>query len=351
MGQTIRVLLLADTHLGFDLPQRPRVDRRRRGDDFFANFDRALQPALDSEVDLVVHGGDVFFRSRVSPDLVLRAFAPLKAVADSGVPVVVVPGNHERSAIPYPLLAAHPRIHVFHAPRTVALRLRGADVAVAGFPCVRRDIAARFSDLVERTGWNAAPGSTRLLCIHQTVEGATVGPVGYVFRNRDDVIRGREIPRGFAAVLAGHIHRHQVLTRDLSGRLLAAPVFYPGSIDRTSSAERDETKGFIVLEIDPDAAEGGRVVSWEFRALPSRPMVDLELATDVSGNVERRLRQRLSELPPDSIVRVYFGGSPGTRSFPLTLEQVRAMAPPTMNIEVGRRRRDGSVGPSAGLAF
>jgi hypothetical protein len=27
----IKVLLLADTHLGFDLPLRPRVDKRRRG--------------------------------------------------------------------------------------------------------------------------------------------------------------------------------------------------------------------------------------------------------------------------------------------------------------------------------
>jgi DNA repair exonuclease SbcCD nuclease subunit len=32
----IKVLLLADTHLGFDLPSRPRSERRRRGPDFFA---------------------------------------------------------------------------------------------------------------------------------------------------------------------------------------------------------------------------------------------------------------------------------------------------------------------------
>jgi hypothetical protein len=30
----IRVLLMADTHLGFDLPLRPRIKRRRRGPDF-----------------------------------------------------------------------------------------------------------------------------------------------------------------------------------------------------------------------------------------------------------------------------------------------------------------------------
>ena len=65
----VRVLLVADTHLGFDLPFRPRIKRRRRGHDFFANFERALEPALEGKVDLVVHGGDVLYRSRVPPGL------------------------------------------------------------------------------------------------------------------------------------------------------------------------------------------------------------------------------------------------------------------------------------------
>ena len=40
----VRVLLVADTHIGFDDPLRPRVQRRRRGPDFLANFERALAP-------------------------------------------------------------------------------------------------------------------------------------------------------------------------------------------------------------------------------------------------------------------------------------------------------------------
>ena len=65
----IRILLLADSHLGFDLPARPRIARRRRGHDFQANYATALEPALAGEVDVVVHGGDVFLRSRVAPSL------------------------------------------------------------------------------------------------------------------------------------------------------------------------------------------------------------------------------------------------------------------------------------------
>src|SRR5262245_55954218 len=65
VSKDVRILLLADTHLGFDLPSSPRVGRRRRGHDFLANYALALEPALSGEVDLVVHGGDVFDRSSV----------------------------------------------------------------------------------------------------------------------------------------------------------------------------------------------------------------------------------------------------------------------------------------------
>jgi DNA repair exonuclease SbcCD nuclease subunit len=117
----IRILFLADTHLGFDLPFRPRIQRRRRGSEFFANFERALLPALQGRVDCVdcvVHGGDLLYRSKVPPRLVAMAFEPLKQVADQGIPVYLVPGNHERSAIPYRHLAEHPGIYIFDRPQT-----------------------------------------------------------------------------------------------------------------------------------------------------------------------------------------------------------------------------------------
>lgn len=341
----LRVLLLADTHLGFDLPWKPRVERRRRGPDFFANYQRALAPALAGDVDLVVHGGDVLFRSKVPPRLVQMAFEPLMQVADAGVPVVVVPGNHERSAIPYPLLASHPAVHILHHPRTVRFEARGLRVAVAGFPFERHDVRGRFKELVESTGWRRTPdagrasGATadvRLLCLHQTVAGARVGPVGYTFRRGEDVIRGRDVPAGFAAVLAGHIHRRQVLTVDLADRPLATPVLYPGSIERTSAAERDEPKGYMTLEVAP-GDHGGRLESWTFHQLPARPMVDVDL--DPTGlsqpQLTARLKRLLAGVDPDAVVRLRLAGVPeGEAGEALRAAAVRDLAPPTMTITV-----------------
>ena len=366
----VRVLLLADTHLGFDLPLRPRVERRRRGPDFFANFHRALAPARRGQVDLVVHGGDLLFRSKVRRELVYRAFEPLIEVAGGGVPVVVVPGNHERSAIPYPLLAAHSGVHILERPRTVRLEIGGCPVALSGFPFQRHEARRRFVDLLAETGWrddagtsldgpsrrappgrsptadppDRTPGSTdmprqaeptvRLLCLHQTVEGARVGPAGYTFRRGHGVIRGRDIPAGFAAVLAGHIHRHQVLTVDLAGRPLAAPVLYPRSIERTSFAERDEAKGYMTLELSPDES-GGRLEDSRFHELPARPMIDLEI--DVRGldqdRLARRVRRSLASLDPDAVVRLTVSGRLDPRAAAaLGAATLRQLAPRTMTV-------------------
>lgn len=45
-GGELRIFFFADTHLGLDLPRRPRVERRRRGDDFFASYRHVLDCAV-----------------------------------------------------------------------------------------------------------------------------------------------------------------------------------------------------------------------------------------------------------------------------------------------------------------
>jgi len=140
VSDDIRILLLADSHLGFDLPMSPRSGRRRRGYDFLANYATALEPALRGQVDLVVHAGDVFDRPSVVPSIAYQAYEPLKRVADAGVPVFIVPGNHERSRLPHAALASHPGIHVFDRPRTCVAQVRGTAVSLSGFPYERREV-------------------------------------------------------------------------------------------------------------------------------------------------------------------------------------------------------------------
>ncbi|MGD8882159.1 MAG: metallophosphoesterase [Desulfobacterales bacterium] len=331
----IRILLVADTHLGFDLPFRPRIQRRRRGPDFFANFQQALMPALKGEVHAVVHGGDILYRSKVPPLLVEMAFEPLKQVARSGTPVYLVPGNHERAAIPHAHLARHPNLHLFEHPRTFILQTPGGSLALAGFPFVRAGIRRNFPKIVAQTGWQQVTVDGYILCIHQSVDGATVGPRGYTFRYAQDVIRTDDIPPRFSAVLAGHIHRFQVLTKNSKGKTLSAPVFYPGSIERTAFAEKNEKKGYLILEFETENPTAGALKRWTFHELPARPMIQLELhAVGMRGTeIQAWIQSRLFDIPPDSIVKLNVHGTISESAMTVfSAPSLRALAPETMNI-------------------
>lgn len=336
---TIRLLLLADTHLGFDLPVRPRVERRRRGPDFFSNYLHALQPAFAGSVDIVLHAGDLFYRSKVPEALMESAMRPLVELAESGVAVYLVPGNHERSKIPLHLWGYHRNLFIFDQPRTFVWSGSGARIAFSGFPFVRK-VRDHFGSLVDQTGPDRVEAQHHFLCIHQAVEGSVVGVQNYTFRAGVDVVRGRDIPLGFTAVLAGHIHRAQVLTRDLQGHPLAAPVIYPGSTERTSFVERDEQKQYAILELNQSGLPGGFTHGVQFISLPTRPMVHLELDLNSldGGDVLDVISKELSELDPNSVVRIKLLG-PVTSEVEnlVSARNLRELAPATMNVDLGWR--------------
>jgi exonuclease SbcD len=296
----VRVLFVSDTHLGIDMPSRPRVTRPRRGEDFFRNFERALAVARSENVDVVLHGGDLLFRSRVPAWLAEAALSPLRRLAQSGVPVLLVPGNHERGRMPYPLLALDDGLHLFDRPRTIVLEARGVRVAFVGFPFAW-DVRRRFRDLLAAAARDRAPADVRVLCVHQCIEGATCGPGHFTFRTGADVIRAVDLPRDVAVTLSGHIHRHQVL------RPPERPaVIYAGSVERTSFAEAGEPKGFVVLELTRTG-----LGAFEFRPLPARPMVTRNVACGPSSATEAhaRVAAAVASTPADAVVRVRITGA------------------------------------------
>jgi DNA repair exonuclease SbcCD nuclease subunit len=310
----MRVLFVSDTHLGLDMPARPRVVRRRRGEDFFRNFERALDVARSGDVDVVVHGGDLLYRSRVPAWLAEAALAPLKGLASAGVPVLLIPGNHERARMPYPLLALEDGLHVFDRPRTVVLEARGVRAAFIGFPYTW-DIRSRFRGALAAATRETPAADIRILCLHQCIEGATCGPGNFTFRGGSDVIRATDLPREVAVTLSGHIHRHQVLRP--AGR---GPVIYAGSVERTSFAEAPERKGFVVLEL----TESG-LGAFEFRPLPARPMVTrtLSFAGLDATEAHAHVAAAVESTPEDAVVRLRVTGRvPPT----LTAGALRAMA-------------------------
>jgi DNA repair exonuclease SbcCD nuclease subunit len=143
-----------------------------------------------------------------------------------------------------------------------------------------------------------------------------------------------DVPKAFAAVLAGHIHRRQVLTN--VGDRSQPPVIYPGSTERTSFAERHEPKGFFEIELRLDDAGKWGVGRHEFHELPARPMVDLEIDSSVPfRDLRGYLANRATDLNEDTVVRLNCRGplAPGVAA-QLTARFLRSVFPYSMNVQV-----------------
>jgi len=301
----IRIVFFADTHLGFDYPIKPRVQRRRRGPDFFDNFRAVLAYARQTRPHILLHGGDLFFRARVPHKIVDMVYADLYDFAGEGIPLIIVPGNHERSILPVSLFLSHPSIYVFVKPRTYKFDFDGVRVGLSGFPCERKNVRDKFPALIDACAWNQYDCDIRLLCMHQTIEGAQVGPSNYTFRRGTDVIQQRDLPKKATAVLSGHIHRKQILGGSKNSNTEIPLVIYPGSTERTSFAERDESKGFFEIDFSQEEKGNWEIERLEFIELPARSMEDLVLDGKVTlENLGDFIQNEVAGMPPDAIIRL-----------------------------------------------
>lgn len=325
--QTLKIIVVSDTHLGFDYPIKPRIKRRRRGEDFFRNFNIALDYALEVKADLVLHCGDFFFRSKIPAPIIDIAYCNIFDFAEKGIPILIIPGNHERSLLPQSILTQHPNIHIFHKPSVYTITMNNFTVAISGFPFIRKESQKEFDRLLPALYEESKYADVKLIAMHQVIEGASVGPVNFTFTKGDDIISQHSIPQWCNGVLCGHIHRHQVLTKQFGSDRM--PIIFPGSVERTSFAEKNETKGFIELEIGMDKS-----IKYNFIKLKTRPMIDLIIKPKFfdSRSLGFWLRKKTTEFPEDSILKI---SSNSTSNYDfLKAEFLRQVIPSRMNWEV-----------------
>jgi predicted phosphodiesterase len=224
----MRILHLTDTHLGsrWALSGAPPD---LRADDHVRALELALAPAVREEVDVVVHSGDLFDRSH--PDRpALAAARRLLGEAARRVPVLVMPGNHDRHGLAASV-ADLPGVHLADEPR----RIEVGGVSFALVPFVR--LAERFADALRRLG------PADLVVAHQAFDGHRVPGFRFRVGAQPDTIGEPHLPEWVRHVMCGHLHPRQVVS------VGAATVVCPGSTERTAFSEAEQTKGYALWQV------------------------------------------------------------------------------------------------------
>jgi exonuclease SbcD len=143
------------------------------------------------------------------------------------------------------------------------------------------------------------PDVPSVLLGHLSLEGAKLGSEQSIMLGAELVLTPAEISvDAFDYVALGHIHGHQRIG-------VNPPVVYAGSVERVDFGEAREIKGFVMVDLERDAA-GQWEARWSFRPLPTRPFLSLEVEAADDSPMEKiqQLVERRSADIQGAIVRM-----------------------------------------------
>lgn len=293
----IKLLHFADVHLGMESYGRwdPETGLSIRLTDFLRAFDRIVERGLAEEVDLAIFAGDAYKGRDPTPTYQREFAARIRRLAQAGIPVVLVAGNHDTphaigraNAIEIFDTLGVENVHVIQRPQVLTIPTPGGPVQVVGLPWIVRSallareeykglsleevnalIAEKVTNIVthpqEGLISQLDPSLPTVFTAHGTVQGATYSSERSVMLGQEVILSPSLVAHHvFDYVALGHIHKHQVLND-------RPPVVYSGSIERIDFGEEGEQKGFVLAQIKRGRAE------WEFIPLPTRPFVTIEV--------------------------------------------------------------------------
>ncbi len=262
---TLRLLHTSDWHLGRALHEASLLEDQRWV------LERLVEALRDLQPDALVIAGDVYDRAVPSAEAVALFDGVLNRVADLGIPVVGIAGNHdspERLSFAARLLerqGVHLRGDLDRVGEPVVIPGKGLLFAL---PFVEPDVvrgltgreevrghaqatalmveAARAGAAQAAAAQSAAGGLPSVLVGHAFVQGAaetpdserpiSVGAAGSV---------PAEALAGFDYVALGHLHAPQEV---------AERVRYSGSLLKYSFAEAGHRKAALLVEVERGAA-------------------------------------------------------------------------------------------------
>jgi exonuclease SbcD len=371
----IKLLHTADIHIGMENYGRvdPETGINARVMDFLRRLTDIADYAIDREIDIFIFAGDAY-RTRDPNPTHQREFARrIKRIADAGIPVVMLVGNHDlpavsRRASSIDIFGALevPGVTLGNREELHRITCRGGQplqVATAPYP-LRSSLISReehqgkslaeldnllqsvmiqnVQALAEQA--RRTPDVPAILTGHFSVNEASAGSEKNIMIGRDAAL-----PRSTLAdpiwryVALGHIHRHQSLNRDLQ-----PPIVYSGSIERIDFGEEFEPKGFVVSEISDGPT------TWQFLSGYQREArafltikVDARQAADPTEAVVAAIRQQrgLSETVVRVVIQLRQEQEPQLleREIKRALEDAYFVAALQKDVERADRQRLGDI--------
>ena len=315
----MRILHFSDLHIGVENYGRvdPQTGLSTRLLDFLAVLDNLAEYALAHDVDLVLLAGDAY-KGRDPSQTHQRELAKrLARLTSAGVPVFLLVGNHD---LPHAMGRAT-AIEIFHTLQvpnlsvgdqlqTYIVPTKKGPLQIVALPWprrsgllsreesrgmtidhVREEIETRLTRYVQQQVESLDPSMPAVLAGHVTINGATTGTERSMMLGQDHVLYPSAVHKPELDYVAlGHVHKHQVLRDN-------PMVVYSGSLERVDFSEEGDAKGFCVVDLDPSAPQGKRLMDFRFEPVNARPFLTIEVTVppgdeDPMDTVTRAIMRR-----------------------------------------------------------
>ena len=285
----MKIIHFSDLHIGYTryskgIDLETGLDNRIV--DFLNTFDELVNYAIEENIDLVIFAGDAY-KDRNPSQTHQKEFAKrLLKLTKANIPVALVVGNHDMPGNKgrATALDIFPTMNVDNITVIDKLQLyelktqSGIQIQILGMPWIRKgSLISRLSNIkkditiedlnkqIIQTLDNSLEKEISKInksipCIfsgHLTVMEAKTSTETLMSIGADYMFPAQFFARPeFEYVALGHVHKDQVLIE-------SPPVIYSGSLERVDFGEKNDIKGFYVIEIEPKKSQGNRLVSYK----------------------------------------------------------------------------------------
>ncbi|WP_282142599.1 metallophosphoesterase family protein [Cytobacillus oceanisediminis] len=205
----------------------------------FEAFTKIVDSAIFHNVDFIILAGDLFDGEDRSIRAQTRFRKEMERLAECGIAVYAVHGNHDHMDGRWAHLPLPENVHIFSHEVEVAKHIaeNGTSVHLYGFSYPKRHVAERMIDQYSRE--NGA--DLHIGILHGSFEGSSDHAQYAPFRIND------LLEKDFDYWALGHIHKREIL-------ITQPPVIYPGNIQGRNRKETGP-KGCYLVELDSSGAK------------------------------------------------------------------------------------------------
>jgi len=337
----VKFLHFADVHLGME--NYGKIDKKTglhsRMSDFCRSFDAIVDYAIKNKVDFALFAGDAYKTRDPSPTYQREFSKRIKKIADAGIQVVLLVGNHDMPnasgrANTLDIYSALDVKNVYVSREPEILEFvkinnhwiikngdlnydSGIHFQIATLPWIlktkllppeeyeKKEISESYSlmtkkmaEIIENLSNNINKKFPCVFLGHATLAGAEFGAERKAYIGHDIVVPSNILQKGpWQYVALGHLHKYQIILKN-------PPIIYSGSIERVDFGEEKEDKGFIDCEINK--SRSGFDVNYKFIALPVRKFLTIfcelkENDLDITKKVIEQIRKNDTK---DSVVKI-----------------------------------------------